>query len=102
MHAWALQVMGNSLAQWHRSYDLNFAQRIAQPAVDAMAKWRAAQLVKAGALAAGASKAGEVLAARRRQFVLFDSDDEVPSEESEGEDIMLDLEEASDDSDDEA
>ncbi len=92
-----VQVMGNSLDQWHRSYDLNFARRLAQPAVDAMPKWRAAQLDKAGW--EPKAKPADVLAARRRQWVLFESDDEVESEaESDG--MIIELESASD-SDDE-
>ncbi len=40
----AAMVMGHSLAQWTKWYDLDFHVREAQQAVDAMASWRAALL----------------------------------------------------------
>ncbi len=62
-----------------------------------MPKWRPAQLDKAGW--EPKAKPADVLAARRRQWVLFESDDEVESEaESDG--MIIELESASD-SDDE-
>ena len=36
----AAMVMGHSLAQWSKWYDLDFHSRESQQAVDAMATWR--------------------------------------------------------------
>ena len=40
----AAMVMGHSLQQWHKWYDMEYHSRLAQDAVDAMQSWRAAML----------------------------------------------------------
>ncbi len=40
----AAMVMGHSLQQWHKWYDMQYHPRLAQNAVDAMQSWRAAML----------------------------------------------------------
>lgn len=45
----AATVMGNSVAQWDRSYDLGMRSRETQAAVDAMPGWRAAMLERSRA-----------------------------------------------------
>ena len=39
-------VMGNSVAQWDRAYDLGMRSRETQAAVDAMPAWRQAMLTR--------------------------------------------------------
>ena len=41
------QVMGNSVEQWYKTYDLHFNKRQAQQAIDLMKSWRAGQLARA-------------------------------------------------------